>query len=99
MATGEEKEKEKEKAYLARGESGDRVAPCWMQAPCVPTRRLLEGASPVFRQGAGGWRRATPSLGAPFTTMPKASKPFIYMSIVLPSEHVDVNIHPTKQEE
>ena len=66
MATGEEKEKEKEKAYLARGESGDRVAPCQRWAP---KRRLREGVSPTFRRGVRGWRRAAPSLGVSFTTM------------------------------
>ncbi|KAL0927023.1 hypothetical protein M5K25_001175 [Dendrobium thyrsiflorum] len=31
-------------------------------------------------------------------TLTKASKPFIFMSISVPSEHVDVNVHPTKRE-
>lgn len=31
-------------------------------------------------------------------TLPKASKPFIYISIALPPENIDVNVHPTKRE-
>ena len=50
-------------AYLVRGESGDRVA------PCAPKRCLRERASLAFRRGVGGWHRAALSLGAPFTTM------------------------------
>ncbi|KAF8025497.1 hypothetical protein BT93_F2360 [Corymbia citriodora subsp. variegata] len=41
-------------------------------------------------------KRATEVVYA--ATLPKASKPFIYMSITLPPEHVDVNVHPTKRE-
>ncbi|RVW36766.1 putative mitochondrial protein [Vitis vinifera] len=67
-----EEEKEKEECVPGRtvgGDSGDCLAPCWRRAPCAPKRRLREGASPPFRRGAGGWRRAAPSLGAPFRTM------------------------------
>ena len=51
------------RAYLAGNEPGDRVT------PCAPKRCLREGASPLFRQDAGGWRHAAPSLDAPFRTM------------------------------
>ena len=63
-----EEEKEKEERVPGRaigGDSSDRLAPCWRRVPCAPKRRLREGASPLFKRGAGGWRRATPSLGAP----------------------------------
>ena len=32
------------------------------------------------------------------TILPKASKPFLYLSITMPAAHVDVNVHPTKRE-
>ncbi|KAL3693116.1 hypothetical protein R1sor_006767 [Riccia sorocarpa] len=32
------------------------------------------------------------------TVVPKAAKPFLYFSIVMPAAHVDVNVHPTKKE-
>ncbi|RVX09054.1 hypothetical protein CK203_013954 [Vitis vinifera] len=65
------KKKKKEEKEIVHGravggDSGDRLTPCWRRAPCAPKRRLREGASPLFRRGAGGWRRAA---GAPFRTM------------------------------
>ncbi|KAL8059951.1 hypothetical protein ABFX02_03G121000 [Erythranthe guttata] len=44
----------------------------------------------------GALKRAIEIIYA--ATLPKASKPFIYMSIKLPPEHIDVNVHPTKRE-
>ncbi|KAG0627657.1 hypothetical protein M758_2G218500 [Ceratodon purpureus] len=54
---------------------------------CVFSDRLVE---------CGALRKAIELVYA--TILPKASKPFIYMSINLPPEHVDVNVHPTKRE-
>jgi DNA mismatch repair protein MLH1 len=39
------------------------------------------------------------ALEAAYTTvMPKAAKPWVYLDIRLPLDHVDVNVHPTKKE-
>jgi DNA mismatch repair ATPase MutL len=32
------------------------------------------------------------------TLLPKADKPFLFLQLRMPSEHVDVNTHPTKKE-
>ena len=50
----EEEEEEKEEEGEGEGEEGGRGS----RRTCGP-RRLCEGASPAFRRGAGGWRRAT----------------------------------------
>nr|CAN82683.1 hypothetical protein VITISV_000483 [Vitis vinifera] len=66
------KKKEKEECVPGRtlgGDSADHLAPCRRRAPCTLKRRLRDGASPFFRRGAGGWRRAALSLGVPFRTM------------------------------
>ena len=60
------KKKKKEERVPSRTVGGD-LGDCL--APCAPKRRLREWASPPFRRGTGGWRRAVPSLGAPFRTM------------------------------
>ena len=54
-----EKEKECVPGRTVGGDSGD----CY--APCALKRRLRDGVLPPFRRGAGGWRCAAPSLGAP----------------------------------
>ncbi|RVW72021.1 Retrovirus-related Pol polyprotein from transposon RE1 [Vitis vinifera] len=66
------KKKEKEECVPGRtlgGDSADHLALCRRRAPCTLKRRLRDGASPFFRRGAGGWRRAALSLGVPFRTM------------------------------
>ena len=60
----EEKEKKKKKKKeKEKKEVGDRGAPVDRVAPCAPKRHLREGASPAFKRGARGWRRAARSLG------------------------------------
>ncbi|RVW39325.1 hypothetical protein CK203_102511 [Vitis vinifera] len=66
---GEEEKEKKKKEVGDRGAPVDRVVSCRKRAPCAPKRRLREGASPAFRQGAKGWRCTARSLGAPFTIM------------------------------
>ena len=41
-------------------------------------------------------RRAIETIYA--DTLPKGSKPFVYLALEIPGPHVDVNVHPTKRE-
>lgn len=62
-------------------------SPLFLYSLLVATDRLVE---------CSALKRAIEIVYA--ATLPKASKPFVYMSINLPREHVDINIHPTKKE-
>jgi DNA mismatch repair protein MLH1 len=41
-------------------------------------------------------RKTVEAVYAPI--LPNGTHPFIYLSIEMPPEHVDVNVHPTKRE-
>lgn len=65
-----------------------------------PTYAAKKGVLVLFINGrlveCGSLKRAVDAAYAPL--LPKGAHAFAYMDIRMPSEHVDVNVHPTKRE-